>query len=219
MTAHATPYDPTRPYERGYTVEEIDELARSGAGEWSFLRSKATEIHAKYKVELFFAKPRVFSGPSFGLLTIWSNGGQLHGGGDELLHLCPGKRIGKNNCEAVLPELSDGHGQLVCPVCMTAWNGDQVTGQVLYNIPLKDYADVLAYWFVRLGCSVDFVIKHSYEDLAAATRAVAEQVQGRDRVDNLRRRRVRYIYRASALLRDTSSGATLVSTLRSFVTA
>lgn len=206
--------NPDTPERVGYTLEE---LQRTIGAAYDFVAKQSEEFVARYRVELIFTKPRVYSGPSVAMLSVWLSGAKFHGGGDETVHICPGKHIGKNNCEAVLPELGDGEGHLVCPACLTAWKPSEVIGQVIYNVPLAQYGEILAKWFVRLQGSVDFYVKHAYGDLRAATHADPMKIEVA--VEGARQKRVRYIYRAGALLRDTSAGADLVSALRAFITA
>lgn len=128
---------------------------------------------AKYKIEVMFAKARSMHRPCVGMVHFFESGTQFHGGGDTKIYLCPGKTLGKSDCEAVIPFSSNGYGYLLCPGCKTVWQGPQVIGEIAYNLPLRKWAEVLLKHFVRFDHNADLYVKFSKHDIRAA--ALVEQ--------------------------------------------
>lgn len=178
-------------------------------------------IQAKYKVELAFGKARSNRSPTPGMLSFWENGSKLHGGGDAKLYLCPGRRLGKNDCESIMPDSANSEGTIVCSACGTVWPGDQVIGELLFNLPMRKWADVLTRFYYKLGQSVDFYLKYAPDDIrsVALNQAKKQTWRGTQALDRSRATRGKLIYRLSRLITDTANGATPESRLYMFLTA
>lgn len=181
----------------------------------------AEEQIAKYKLEVMFVRSRSFHKPFPGIVTFWENGSKLHGGGDAKLYQCPGKHLGKNECDAIIPDLSNGLNFIVCPTCKGFWKGEHVIGEVFYNLPVQKWVDVLLSWFLKLEMNADIRIKYARDDLrSAAEREQNKQMMG-ELLEKVRseERRTAAIYRLANIVKDTSAGADLRGRIHAFLTA
>ena len=174
---------------------------------------------AKYKIEVMFSKRRSMHAPCPGIVHFFESGTQFHGGGDTKIYLCPGKMLGKSDCEAVIPFSSNGYGYLLCPECKTVWQGPQVIGEIGYNLPLRKWAEVLLKHFVRFGHNADFYVKFSKHDIRAAALMEQQRQMHGDKLNITRTDRPRLVYPLRNLLRDCSAGADLLGRIYAFLTA
>jgi len=174
---------------------------------------------ARYKLEVQLASHYTTLKPSAGIVSFWESGTKLHGGGDTKIYVCPGRSLGRNDCEAIIPDPSHGYGYAVCPACQTAWKGTDVHGEFAYRLSSNGWAEVLLKWFVRLGLNSDLRIKYPPDDIRSL--ALAEQAQqkrGSVLAGGRTRRAVR-IYTMGAIITDTSAGADLYSRILAFIKA
>lgn len=174
---------------------------------------------AKYKIEILFAPGFSTIKPAAGMMSFWESGSKLHGGGDTILHLCPGKDLKKNNCDAFIPDASHGYGYLACPSCGEVWNGDQVYGQVAFRLNMQNWAKVVLKYYMKLEMKADIYVKHHPKDI----RNAAHQEQTRQRggellLDNRSNRKPR-IYPLANIIKDTSAGADLEKRFLAFLRA
>lgn len=166
---------------------------------------------AKYKLELMFGPNRSAAGPTIGILSFWESGAKLHGGGDTKLYMCGGKPSGKNECEAFIPDASTGYGFLVCPECGSVWKGPEVTGEIIANLTMQNWAHVVHKYFVRLGHNADIYVRHAKEELRKKAQLEQEFDKGGELLDRARSKRVKYIYPLKNIIRDTANGADLLT--------
>lgn len=174
---------------------------------------------AKYKLELYFGGVRSMSKPTKGILSFWESGTKFHGGGDEKVYLCPGKRKGKNECESVIPARFNGYGHLVCDNCGLVWPGDQVIGEHIGNHTMRGWSLILASYFHKMQCNCDIYLKHSPDDIRSTTAAELEYRKHGDLMKRLRGRRALHVYPLKNILKDTSSGSDVPTRFFAFLTA
>lgn len=204
---------PSNPF---MTAEEKEVLEKKQAA-----LDKLLEEHniAKYKIEILFAKDYSPSKPSAGVMSFWESGSKLHGGGDAILHMCPGKDLGKNNCEGFIPDASHGYGFLVCPGCQEMWQGEQVAGQLAFRLMAKDWAKVVLRYYQKLEMKADIYVKYHPGDIrTAAAKEQAKQYMG-ELLLSARRSRRRRIYPLANIIKDTSAGADLEGRFLAFLRA
>lgn len=170
----------------------------------------AEEQKAKYKIELLFGSARVMGKPTPGALSFWESGTKLHGGGDAKMYICGGKTSGKNNCEAFIPDVSNGYGFLLCPGCKEVWQGGDVSGEILAKLPMRGWAELLLKYFARLEHNCDIYIKHARNDVRAAAHLEQASQLGGEKLEKARSNRMKYIYPLKNIIRDTSGGADLL---------
>lgn len=174
---------------------------------------------AKYKIDLLFGRNFRLSEPSAGALSFFESGNKLHGGGDTIIHFCPGKGLGRSDCEAPILDGGHGYGFLICPECHTAWQGEQVFGQILARLTPAGWAKLVLKYFLKFGMKADIRIKYHPDDLrSAAMREQNKQKMGDD-LNAVRAKRATRIYKLSALIKDTNAGADLEGRILAFIRA
>lgn len=177
------------------------------------------EQRAKFKLEVLFGKDYSSFKPSAGAISFWANGRQFHGGGDCKMYICPGKNLGRSDCQHFIPDSSQGYGFLVCPKCLTLWQPDQVIGEVLARLSIQSWANVLLKFFLRLEMNADIYVKYHPESLRNAALVEQEQDKGGELLGNARRKRVPFIYPLRNIIKDTSAGASLHGRILAFLKA
>ena len=182
---------------------------------------KPEDNRATYKLELLFGTARSTRNSTPGILSFWGNGNKLHGGGDDKLYLCPGSSLGVNGCCKPIPDaFNEGHGA-TCPHCGSTWRQEQLIGEVMLNLPMRKWAEVLLHYYRVCDFSCDLYLKHAPDDVRAVSRAQAEHATWANskKLEAVRKKRVRYIYTAANIIKDTSAGADLLSRFYAFLTA
>jgi hypothetical protein len=174
---------------------------------------------AKYKIEIMFGKDFSPNKPSSGAVSFWESGSKFHGGGDTLLHFCPGKKKGVNNCEGFIPDHSHGFGFLVCPNCHKSWDGDDVWGQVLARLDAQGWASLVLKYYRKLEMRADIVIKYHPESLRAAAQLEQEKQRMGSDLSKARNKRVSAVYPLKNIIKDTSAGADLEGRFLAFIRA
>jgi hypothetical protein len=170
-----------------------------------------------------FTSERTIYGITPGIISLWESGRKFHGGGDAKIFLCPGKHLGRNLCEGVIPDVGDGIGHLVCPSCGVAWQGPEVIGELICKFDMQKWAAIVLYYYVKLGHNADIYVKHAKTDIRAA--ALATPMKGRkdsksaEKLAANREKRVLYIYPLKNIIKDTANGADLLKRFHSFLTA
>lgn len=178
---------------------------------------RADQGKAKFKIELMFVKDFSIIKPVPGIISFWESGTQLHGGGDSIIHFCPGKKLGKNDCDHYIPDPNHGYGFLVCPSCGSTWTGDQVFGQVVGRHTAQKWAELICTYFHRLGMNCDVVIKYHKSDIRSANSA---RFAG-DALQTVRSspKRLKRIYTLASLMQDMAGGSSLYDRMLAFVKA
>lgn len=174
---------------------------------------------AKYKIEVMFRHTRRSTGLIDGMLSIWESGTKLSGEGDSKVYFCPQRSLKKGECEAILPDVSNGFGHLVCPSCGSRWNEDQVFGEIFFKLPYEKWAEVLVRYYARTGHNADVYLKYPKHDVRKiAANEQAKQLGG-EQYNKLRTEKVLYIYRLERIIKDTSAGSTLYDRFKALLTA
>lgn len=198
------------------TGEELDILKKRQEAFDKLLRE---EGKAKYKIEVLFKHTRKLHALSAGALSIWESGAKLHGGGDTKMYWCPAKEQKTSDCTGIIPDASNGYGYLVCPKCKKVWNGDQVYGEIMYNLPAQKWAEVLLKHYSALDHNADIYLKYPKHDLRVAdTMEHAKQMMG-EQLAKVRTQRQQYIYPLARIIKDVQSGADLLTRFHAFLTA
>jgi hypothetical protein len=178
-----------------------------------------TKDLARYKIEILFDRGFSPSKPSAGIVSFWESGSKFHGGGDALMHICPGKKLGVSNCEAFIRDAGHGYGFLVCKACNKVWDGDKVYGQIMARLTYQGWAQLVLKYFMRLEMSADIYVKYHPNDLRlAAMREQTAKYSG-DTLDQIRSSRRKRIYTLKSILADTAAGADLEGRFQAFIKA
>lgn len=211
----------TVPYEenptavaRVLTEEERHDIEKKREQDDVF---RSDQGKAKFKIEVMFTKEFSIIKPVPGIVSFWESGSQLHGGGDAIIHFCPGKMKGKNNCEHYIPDPSHGYGFLICPGCNTLWKGKDVYGQVIGRHTAKEWAELICKYYRRLDMNCDVVIKYHRADIrnAAGARFNEDPLS----IARSGAKRLKRIYTLASLMKDMSTGAELYDRILAFVRA
>lgn len=214
-TVTSVPYEenPTA-VARILTEEEKHDIERKRQQDDVF---RSDQGQAKFKIELLFTKEFSIIKPVPGIMSFWESGSQLHGGGDAIIHFCPGKRLGLSNCEHYIPDPSHGYGFLVCPACSKVWKGKDVWGQVIGRHTAKDWAVLIEKYYRRLDMNCDVVIKYHKNDIrgAASARFAGESLG----IARSSAKRLKRIYLLSSIMADMAGGSALYDRILAFVKA
>jgi hypothetical protein len=174
---------------------------------------------AKYKIEVMFRHTRRTTGLIDGMLSVWESGTKLSGEGDAKLYFCPQRALKKGDCEAILPDVSNGFGHLVCPKCGGRWTEAQVFGEIFFKLPNEKWAEVLVRYYARTEHNADVYLKYPKHDVRKiAANEQAKQLGG-EQYNKLRSEKVLYIYRLESIIKDTSNGSTLYDRFKALLTA
>jgi hypothetical protein len=160
----------------------------------------------KYKIELFFSFRRNTREAVPGMLSFWESGTKLNGGGDAKIYICPGKSLKKSECEAFIPDSSNGYGYLCCPKCGQVWKGEDVSGEILARLTMQGWAQLIHKYFVRLGHNADIYVKHPREDIRSTAGLEQEKQMGGELLERSRSKIVSYIYPLKHIIKDTQNG-------------
>lgn len=174
---------------------------------------------AKWKIEVvFFHKRRLFT-HSAGAISIWESGTKFHGGGDTKAYFCPGRELKVNDCEAIIPDSSNGYGFLACPKCGHVWQGEQVYGEIFGRWTNQIWAEKILQFFRKLDHNADVYLKYPKHDLRVAAHAEQQKQHMGEKLQHVRRERVQYIYPLKNIIKDTANGADLLGRFHAFLTA
>lgn len=183
---------------------------------------KDDNAKAKFVLDIYFNEERSVHRPFSGFLMAWTNGGALHGGGDEKVYFCPAKveRGGHTKiCAAPLPPNLIKHGIGICLSCKQPSTDKNFVGEVYFKLPIGSWAAVIERYFFRLECNADIRIGIMRGDLRKT--AAEEQIRqmGGDKLEDVRAQRMWVRYALASLIKDGSSGATLNARLNAFLRA
>lgn len=213
-------YDDVRDGPIVLTADQKAEVAKRMEALSKLLDDK--RIIAKYKIEVMFGKARRSQGqPTPGMISFWANGTKLHGGGDEKLYLCPGSHLKISNCSAVLLDAYNNGTGVVCPSCGTIWQHEQVIGELLLNLPMRKWADVLYKYFRLFEQHCDIYLKYAPEDIRSRTKEQSERAtwDGTKVLARARAKRAKAIYTLHNIIKDVNAGADVLSRFYAFLIA
>jgi hypothetical protein len=216
---NAIRYDAVRSGEIILTGEEKERFAKQASALAKVLEDKS--VKAKYKLEIMFGKARSYTKPTPGVLSFWGSGTKLHGGGDEKLYLCPGTNPKYPDCQGLLFDRYNNSKGIVCPKCGTVWPHEKVTGELLFNLPMRKWADVTFKYFRLFEYNADIYLKFSRDDIRTVAKEQSQKAtwKGSQILENTREKRARAVYPLRNIIKDTSAGADLLSRFYAFLVA
>lgn len=174
---------------------------------------------ARYKIDLLLASGWSTQRPSAGMISLWESGRALHGEGDTKLYVCPGKHLGRNECDAIIPGLGLGYDSAVCPKCGVLWKSGELIGEYAYRLDMNRWAEVLYRWFRKLGMEADIRIIYPPDDIRSLSAIEQERQRGGDLLEPARARRATRVYPLRNIIKDTTAGADLQGRFLAFVRA
>ena len=183
-------------------------------------------VKAQYKLEVAFVDDMSTRKPVRGMMSLWTNGGFGHGGGDEAVYFCP-LPIDKNGvqvtCSTVL-DLKWVHKEAaICPGCRRALNPKELTGQLFARLTIQNWAGLLARVWRRVNGDADIrrgflrgKIRAAHDELLKAKTLAAA-----DRLDEMREERAKgwAVYPLVNILKDTHAGADLEKRIVAFLSS
>lgn len=210
-------YDNVREGEIVLSPEEAERYAKQAKALSILLENKT--VVAKYKIEVMFGKSRSMQRPTPGILSLWVSGSKLHGGGDDKLYLCPGKRLNRNGCEALLLENYNTSRGIVCPSCGSIWKHEEVIGELLLNLSMRSWATVIYKFYRVCEYNADIYLKYSRDDIRTVAKAQSEKAtwKGSQALERTREHRARQLYPLRNIIKDTSAGADLLGRFYAFL--
>jgi hypothetical protein len=183
------------------------------------LLMKDQEGKGKYKIELFFTSARSLTKPTPGVISFWESGSRLHGGGDAKIYICPGKMRKIKDCEAFIPDSGNASAVLFCPKCGTSWKGDDVIGEHIARLSMKQWAALLVHYFTRMELNADIYVKHSKDDIRTVAMLETAKSKGGEALNKVRNKRAVVIYPLKNIIKDTAAGSDLYSRFTALLTA
>jgi len=213
-------YDDVRAEPIVLTPEQAAEVAKRAEALKKVLSD--SKINAKYKIEIVFGKARgAVDVPTPGMVSFWLNGSKFHGGGDEKLYLCPGRTLGKSHCEAIMPAFSNTADGSICPSCGTIWKSESTIGELLFNLPMRKWAEVVHRYFRLFEYHCDIYLKFAPLDIRSISRAQAAKTtwEGSKKLANVREKRAKSIYPLRNIIKDISAGADIEKRFYAFLVA
>jgi hypothetical protein len=176
------------------------------------------QTSAQFKLEVFFRAGARRSVPVRGIVSVFTNGGYLGGGGDASLYLCP-QQLESGPCLAPIDvQLMSGR-QAVCVKCRRVSLRAELAGQLIFDVPMQRWASIVVRLFHALDCNADLSICiergsiHKAKELELTTHAggeaYAKVVAAREWIT----------YPLAHIIRDTSSGMGLETAFRAFLEA
>jgi hypothetical protein len=186
------------------------------------LRAQEDQVRSRFLLDVMFNKGRSIHRPYDGLLVAYTNGGFLHGGGDEMVYFCPNK-VEKNGhtklCATPLPPIAIQGKVAVCPVCETPSRDRELIGQVYAKLTTQNWAALVTRMFYRLDCNADLRICILKGDLRKTTEEEKEKSSGGEKLHRLYNEHQWVRYTLAQMIKDTASGATLGHCINAFLRA
>ncbi len=174
---------------------------------------------ATYKIDLFLVGKRSLWQPVKGIVSFWESGRRFHGGGDVKVYICPARRLGRSDCESLIPDYSRVSNQLYCPKCQSAWKEKEVIGEVLANSTPRNWAVLILKYFQKMDHDADIYLKYSADHLQSTSMLEQVKQMHGDQLNRLRSRRELAIYPLANIIKDVSAGADLLSRFSAFLTS
>jgi hypothetical protein len=158
---------------------------------------------AGYALELMFGTGfSIVGNPCKGALTFWKNG-VMGGQGQTKIYLCPNKE-----CEAVLPECTQGWHIVFCPTCGKGWKESEIVGELFALLPITKWAELVLRYFIKFGMDADIRVKYHPRDIREAAQKEQQRQLGGELLDRVRTDTVR-VYPMRDMIRESSAGADL----------
>lgn len=181
-------------------------------------------LRAKFKLEVAFSEHRSLHRPFTGIVSAWTNGGFLHGGGDEVVYFCPQKIDnkeggGQHTCATPLALMFVGKKVAVCPSCKRPSKPEELVGQVIAKLPMQHWVALLMRMLGHLEYNADIRMGTLAGDLRKANELETEKDRGGDEFEKVRSQRAWIAYPLKNIIKDTAAGATLSNRIRAFLYA
>ncbi len=190
-------------------VAELEKLMASMLG---------GELKANYKIEVIFGDDRSISKPFGGMVSIWTNGGFMHGGGDEAVYLCANEIEPSKFCAEPIRLAFISKTFAICPRCKTVVDPKELAGQIYYKLTVQGWVEVLVRAFKRLECSADIRIGHFQGDIRRATLEEQTKDHRGEKIHKVYNAQKFATYPLRNIVKDTSSSSsTLQSRVRAFL--
>jgi len=184
------------------------------------LKDLKGEVRAKYKIEVILPPRRKKNEAIACAVTAFKSGGNIHGGGDELLYLCRNENDAKIGCGAVLksnPMVGTIDGGVVtvfyCDNCKKYVNRELLSSTFLYKLPLKKLAENIYGLFRKLDSNADIYLKHVHVDVRDAAS------RGGDKMMQVPQRMEYAIYTLKNIFKDTANDSQVLRKIEGFLTA
>lgn len=176
------------------------------------------ETTAQYKLEIFFRGGPRKTVPVRGVVACWTNGGYLNGGGDAAVYLCP-QDVDGAPCMAPLDMQFATGKKVVCTKCRRMSTTDALIGQIIVEVPIQRWAQILVRLFHVLDCNADVRICIERGNIRDASDKELERYRGGDCYAAVERKREWLTYPLANILTDTASGAGLETRFKAFLEA
>lgn len=182
------------------------------------LKEKMNEREGgKYKIDLLLGHGFSTRNPSTGMISFWDSGRALHGDGDSKLYVCPGKHLGRSNCEAIIKGYAQGHNDAVCTACGTRWKSGDLIGEICYRLIPQRWAQVLTKWVRALDMDADIRIIYPPDDIRTSAAIEQDRQHGGELLEKARTKRATRSYPARNIMKDVTAGADLEGRILSFI--
>lgn len=204
----------------GDKIEELGEQAEAELKKIYKDLDPNAPVVAKYKVEVMFTDNRSLHRPFDGVISVWTNGGAYHGGGDQAVYLCPQPHRDdtRRYCGSPIDLAFVADGFALCPVCHQKTPPDELCNAVGYKLTFQNWMRVMVRAFRRLECNADVRIKYFIGDLRTATEIEQNGKFGGEVMRKFgRTRRDVATYPLERIIADTTAGASLESRFRAFL--
>lgn len=186
-------------------------------------------VKARFRLEVLLRGGPRRGVPVRGVVAVWTNGGYLHGGGDAAVYLCP-QVVDGVDCMAPIdmqfvssrPSAADPRRleqAVVCTECRRVSCTEDLTGQIVYEVPVQRWAEILVHLYHRLGSSADLALTIERESLRKATEEETMRYRAGDAYARVERKRECVVYTLANIIADTASGAGLETRFRAFLEA
>lgn len=185
----------------------------------------------KYKIQVWFKTLRSTWKPMAFTISIWESGKRLHGGGDEMMFFCKRQPdapklkarpfalvSGKTpenaeGCQGLIPGDLISGTSVICPHCGLHWDTTHIGDAVYYFATAQKAAEVLEFWWLKLGCNADLYLKHSATDPRTIMMSKAYSAK------TARERKGLVIYPLRNIIKDSAAGASVQLLFKNVITA
>jgi len=174
---------------------------------------------AKYKIEILFGTQRRINGLTVGVMSFYESGTKLNGGGDEKVYLCPGRRLGKNTCQAPICASHSGFGFRICPVCQSRWTEAETIGELFFKLPMQKWAEATYNLFRDLQFNADIYLKYHPTDIRVTSALEIGKPSQGNLLNKARQDRGKHIYPLRNIIKDSAAGASIDKRFYAFLVA
>lgn len=210
-------------------------LAQLSAADSDIKKLLGEDIRAAHKIQINFGPGRSALKNFKAIITLWESGKFFHGGGDSQIYTCLDHRLFNNDSttapsalpifRTLMKERTDwgcGHpisdadirGPVaMCPGCKNMIPAIYLTGQIPFNGPVTELAELVTHIFHKLRDDADIYCKYDRTDIRY------EMQKSRDGVEKAQRLRGLFIFPLSRIITDTALGASLEGRFKTFFLA